>query len=160
MNGKMNIACRGSENLRNHFLCTDLWNMVKPVLALPLLWRCSVKSHKCDISLSLYFFSITVWSKTSPLSPRGNPISNHPPSLHYHASVLQLHCWTWPCLLRGRSVIFQIQAACWYSADTQLAASSSWRQRVKVSKDTPPPRLLLFLMLVKVTFTNRKSAVS
>lgn len=60
--------------------------------------------------------------------------------LRYHTSTL--HCWTWPPrLLGGGSVIFQIQPARWYSADTQLAASSSWRRRVKVSKDklTPPP---------------------
>lgn len=47
-----------------------------------------------------------------------------------------------PRLLGGGSVIFQIQPARRYSADTQLAASSSWRRRVKVSKDkplSPPP---------------------
>lgn len=128
--------------------------MVKPVLVLPLLWRCLAKSHKCNIPLYHIHIIISISHCISSvlqfrIRPHGNPILNHPPSLHYHASVLQLHCWTWPCILRDRSVIFQIQAACWYSADTQLAASSSWRQRVKVSKDTPVPDCCYFLCLLK-----------
>lgn len=149
---------------------TKTWNEKHTFALLYWQWRLVTSQNEAQIT--------HIHSATESFQPHLNrniffPFKNFKQNVQVCA-IIPRHCIVEldPRLLGGGSVIFQIQPARWYSADTQLAASSSWRRRVKVSKDklTPPPPAsrhhctppLAFLMRVVVASWNQggKTAVS
>lgn len=131
-----------------HCLATKTWNEERCIcVALTsngAWWRRKMRHKLCILykytQLQNQFIDISTEAKSEweTFFP--------PPQTIQVCTIMPRHCRRIveldPRLLGGGSVIFQIQPARWYSADTQLAASSSWRRRVKVSKDkplSPPP---------------------
>lgn len=124
----------------------------------------------------LYFkcYSSVLMQKKKPwINVKNNEVD--PPNL-FALSCLYCRCIVeldLSCLLWGGSVIFQIQPARWYSTvlthswqPTPLGGSV-WKSAKTSTPNSPslpyhPPTLplMLFLMLVKVKFTDRSTAVS